>query len=151
MFVQCKHNNDGYYSMKKIIFILVTCLFLVTSCDRTKDAAVFLSIKPVTPGSLSYINRYPVFKVRQRVYYILVSKKPIKNTKLRLQVLKLDKKYPFYKIEPAYGIDINRKQDRYYVTDYFVLHKAGDYVIRIFSYDDLEKPVAETEFSVEAL
>ncbi len=137
--------------MKKIIFILAICLFLTTSCDRTKKAAIFLSHEPITPAGMSYINRYPVFKVRQRIYYMLVSKKPIESAKLRLQVLRLDRKYPFYKIEPAYGIDINSNYGEHYVTDYFVLHKAGSYVIRIFSYDNLEKPIAETEFSVESL
>ncbi len=124
---------------------------MVTSCDRRKDAVILLADRPISPSEFVYENRQPVFKPRERIYYILLAKEEIVDNKLRIQVLKLDMKAPFYGIEIAYSTDINRGQEKRYVTDYFVLHKAGNYVVRIFGHSDLEKPIAETEFLVEDL
>ncbi len=137
--------------MKKLFFAIITCFFLITGCDREEDAVILLSDHKIDPSNFTHENRYPVFKQRQRIYYILASKEAIEDTKLRLQVIKLDMKYPYYAIEVAYGTNINRGKEKYYVTDYFVLHKAGNYVIRIFGFSDLQKPIAEAEFLVEAL
>ena len=137
--------------MFKVILVAFLCLFLLTGCVIEKDAAILLSSEPIDPQNFNFLNKQPVFTVRQNIYYILLSKKPIRNEKLRLQVLKVELKGPIYKIEPAYGIDINRGEQEHYVTDYFTLHKAGDYFIRIFSFDDLEYPIAETQFKVEDL
>ena len=131
--------------MKKLILTLFLCVFLLTSCVWDKDAAIFLSTEP------SFSSNQLVFKQRQKIYYALVSKEPIESEKLRLQVLRIDKISPSYKLEFAYGMDINRGAQKHYVTDYFTLHKAGTYFIRIFSFDNLENPLAETEFTVEGL
>ncbi len=138
--------------MKKVIFISLICvIFFITGCFSEEKAGIFLGREPIDPKTFSFENKQPVFKQRERIYYILLSKDPIENPKLRLQVIKLDMKHPYYKIEPAYGIDINRGVEKHYLTDYFVLNQAGTYIIRIFSYDDLEEPLAQTEFVVKAL
>ncbi|OGI00362.1 MAG: hypothetical protein A2Y25_09510 [Candidatus Melainabacteria bacterium GWF2_37_15] len=131
--------------MKKLILAIFLCIFLLTSCVWDKDAAIFLSTEP------AFSNSQTVFKQRQKIYYALVSKEPIESEKLRLQVLRIDKISPAYKVEFAYGMDMNRGAQKQYVTDYFTLHKAGTYFIRIFSFDNLEVPLAETEFTVEGL
>ncbi|HSA07468.1 MAG TPA: hypothetical protein P5556_09840 [Candidatus Gastranaerophilales bacterium] len=137
--------------MKKIIFIVIMSIFLITACDREKDAVILLGNEQIDPSNFVFQNTQPVFKPRQKIYYILVTKEPIESEELRIQVLKLDQKYPAYKIEVAYGRDINRGSQKNYVTDYFILHKEGNYVIRIFSHDNFDKPISETEFLVEPL
>lgn len=137
--------------MKRVFFSVFICIFLVSSCGWNEDTAILLGNRPIDPENFSYINRQPVFKPRQRIYYILISEDPIEDIKLRLQVLKLDMKSPLWGIKPAYAIDINRGEKKHYVTDYIVLHEAGNYVIRIFGHSDMEKPIAETEFLVEPL
>ncbi len=126
-------------------------IFLITACDREKDAVILLGNEQIDPSNFVFQNTQPVFKPRQKIYYILVTKEPIESEELRIQVLKLDQKYPAYKIEVAYGRDINRGSQKNYVTDYFILHKEGNYVIRIFSHDNFDKPISETEFLVEPL
>lgn len=137
--------------MKNLFLAAFLFIFLLTGCTLKKNAAILLSSEPIDPTSFIFENKQPVFTVRQKIYYILLSKKPIKNEKLRLQVLKVELKGPIYKIEPAYGIDINRGEQEHYITDHITLHKAGDYFIRIFSFDDLQYPIAETPFKVEDL
>lgn len=137
--------------MKKTFLILIVFICMLTACGKEVKTAIFLGKEPIDVENFSYVNRQPVFKQWQKIYYILVSKESIESPKLRLQILRLDMKHPYYKIEPAYGIDINRGEQKHYVTDYFILHKTGTYVIRIFSHDNLDVPIAETEFLVEAL
>ncbi len=137
--------------MRKILLAVILCLFMLSSCGFEEDAVILLGKQPIDPSNLTYINKYPVFKQRQRIYFILIAKEPIEDKKLRLQVLKLDMKYPYYAIEVAYGTDINRGSEKHYAKDYFVLHKPGNYVIRIFGSSDMEDPLAETRFMVEPL
>lgn len=135
--------------MKKILLTLFLSLFLLASCTWEKDAYILLGKEPIDPNNFEFVNKYPVFNKYQRIYYILLSKEPIESEKLRLQVLKIDRKHPYFQVEPEYVIDINRGEQKHYVTDYFVLHKTGTFFIRIFSFDNLDLPLAETEFLVE--
>lgn len=135
--------------MKRVFLAIIIPLVLLTSCVFKKDAVILLGPEPIEPGNLQFIDKKPVFKQRQRIYYILISQKPIENPKLRLQVLKIDRKAPYFKLEPAYCIDLPRGAQEHYVADYFALHGAGTYIIRIFSFDDFENPIAWSEFVVE--
>jgi hypothetical protein len=137
--------------MRKLVFGLILMLALATACDFKQKAAILLGSEPIDMTNFQYVDKFPVFSVKQNIYFILVSKDPIENPKLRVQVLKTGGSYPGSIVDIVYGADINRGSDMHYVTDYFVLRKAGDYVIRIFSHDNMEKPLAETEFRVEDL
>lgn len=134
--------------MKKIILALIVSVFLLTSCVLDRDAYILLGNEPIDPNNFEFVDKQPVFNQRQRIYYILLSKEPIENPKLRLQVLNVERKFTYFKVEPAYVIDINRGPHKHYVTDYFTLHQSGTYTIRIFSFDNLDLPIAETEFVV---
>jgi hypothetical protein len=135
--------------MKKVILSLIFALIFAVSCVFEQKAAILLGREPIDITNFQFVDKYPVFSAKQNIYFVLISKEPIENPKLRVQVLKLDKKGPAFGVSIAYAIDINRGADKHYVTDYFVLRKAGDYMIRIFSHDNMQKPIAETEFSVE--
>ena len=137
--------------MKRVILALIASICLLTACNKELETAIFLGEEPISPENLSPVNRYPTFKPYQRIYYILLSKEAIECPKLRLQVLRLDLKYPCHKIEPVYGIDFNRGENKHYIADYLTVHKEGTYVIRIFSHDNFKTPIAETEFLVQPL
>ncbi len=134
--------------MKKLVITIFLSLFLLTSCFGEKDAVILLSSEPIEPGNFEFVNKTPVFTVMEKIYYILLTKEPIESEKLRIQVLKIDRKYPAFKVEPAYCIDINRGPEEHYVMGHFVIHKDGDFFIRIFSHDNFELPITQTEFFV---
>lgn len=123
---------------------------LLSGCIK-KDAAIFLSDSPVNLNNLSVLQENPVFKVRQKIYFVLVSKKPIESPILRIQAIKFDNKYgyPISQVEMPYAVDMERGSDQHVVTDYFVLHQDGNYFIRIFSLDNLDNPIAQAEFFVQ--
>lgn len=135
----------------KRVFLALLFFFITTGCDNEKEAVILLGKESIDPSSYVFEDRMPVFSQRERIYYILLTKEPIQDAKLRIQILRLEKKYPYHGIKMAYGADINRGKETRYLKDYFVLHKAGNYVIRIFGVSDFEKPIAETEFLVKKL
>lgn len=137
--------------MTRLLILLILGIFMLSSCVWDKDAAILLSDEPIVPEEFEFKNQMPRFKPGQRIYYILLSKKPIENPKLRLQVLRIEYKSPHFKVEPIYAVDINRGEHEHMVTDYFTLHRDGNFFIRIFSHDELKLPIAETEFVVEKL
>jgi len=139
--------------MKKLLFLICFMPVILLSGCIEKDAAIFLSDSPVNLNNLNCLQESPVFKVRQKIYFALVSKEPVESPILRLQTIKLDNKYgyPIPQMEIPYAIDMERGSNQHVITDYFVLHQNGNYFIRIFSLDNLDKPIAEAEFFVEKL
>ena len=123
---------------------------MLSSCKKT-GRGLLLSNKPINLSNYSVLPEIPVFYTGQRIYYALVSKKAIKSPVLRLQTIKMDNKYgyPIPQMEIPYAVDILRGPNLYAVTDYFVLHQAGDYYLRIFELDKLDKPIIEAHFIVE--
>lgn len=137
--------------MKKYLFIIVfLSVFLLSSCEK-QEAAIFLSDSPIEVKNISYLPDNPTFRVRQRIYFLLASKKPIECPVLRLQTIKLENKYgdPIPQMEIPYATDIERGENQHIVSDYFVLHQSGDYFVRIFALNRLSKPIAQTEFVIE--
>lgn len=136
--------------MKKLLLILVFTVFLLTGCViDEKKAAILLSPQPIDQNNFSFVNQYPTFTQRQRIYYLLITKEPILSEKLRLQVVKIKKVGGYFQADMSYSMDINRGADMHFVTDYFTIHDPGVHVIRIFSLENLETPISETEFTVE--
>ena len=125
-------------------------IILLSSCER-QESAIFLNSEPINLNSMPAFEEKPTFTVQQKIYFVLLSKKPIESPVLRLQTIKLDNKYnyPISQMEIPYAVDIERGENQHAVTDYFVLHQDGIYFIRIFSLANLNKPIAEAEFIVE--
>ena len=144
--------------MKKLLFFICFISIILLSSCKKQEAAIFLSDSSINinnSAQISFIvnNESPVFKVQQKIYFVLISKQPVESPVLRLQTIKLDNKYnyPISQMEIPYAIDMERGSNRHVVTDYFVLHQSGNYFIRIFSLENLNKPIAEAEFFVEKL
>lgn len=139
--------------MKKLLFLLcfLPVIFLC-SCNK-QETAILLSESPIDINNFSSFSNCQNFKERQRIYFVLVSKKAIECPVLRLQTIKLDNKYgyPIQQMEIPFAVDMERGPNKHAVTDYFVLYQDGTYYVRIFSMDNLNKPIAEAQFFVEKL
>ncbi len=142
------------YKLYKIQVFLLTSLiimiFSISGCDK-QEAAIFLNDTPITQNNFSNVRQNPAFFIGQRIYYILISKEPIESPILRLQTVKIMQKYGYNipQIEIPYAIDIERGTNPHITNGYFVLHQDGNYFVRIFSLENLDKPIAEAEFLVE--
>lgn len=138
--------------MKRLFLLLLFFVFLLSGCNlhlpKPNPGYIILSKEPITEENVNQIQSSGEFLTRQRIYYLLICAKSLTNPNLRLQVVKLDFKYPTYKMEIPYAVDIERGANLHYVSDYFVLNRAGRYFVRIFSHDDFQRPLAETEFEV---
>lgn len=139
--------------MRKFLFLIFFIPVILLSACNKDDAAIFLNDSPISLSDLGSLQEKPVFKVRQKIYFLLLSKQAIESPVLRLQTIKLDNKYdyPIPQIEIPYAVEIERGSNPHAVTDYFILHQDGTYFIRIFSLKNLAKPIAEAEFIVEKL
>jgi len=134
----------------KNIFILLSCLIILLSgCDKEKPV-IFFSREPFNLSFMKYNNFKTLFQEGDRVYFFLYNPKPFGSNMMRLQILKLDRKAPFFGISLAMSRDVEIDKSLNYYTDYFCLHKQGSYVLRIFSMDRLDKPVSQAEFEVIA-
>lgn len=139
--------------MRKFLFLIYFITILLLSGCNKNDAVILLNDSPINQNNYASIQDNPTFSVRQKIYFLLASKKPIESNVLRLQTIKLDSKYnyPIQQMEIPYAVDMERGSDQHFVADYFVLHQNGTYFIRIFSLDNLDKPIAEAGFFVDKL
>lgn len=136
--------------MKKILFLTFLLPVLLLSACLKQQTAIFLNDTPVSSSNFSELPDNPVFNTGQKIYFALVSKKPVECPVLRLQTIKIENKYgdSIDQIEIPYAVDIERGENKNIIEDYFVLYQDGRYFVRIFSKDNLRKPIAETEFIV---
>lgn len=134
--------------LKKLISLLLILLFgsLAAECKKN-DPIILFNKNPITQETLLQNSRE--FVAGRRVYYIFITKKPIKCDYLRVQVLKREDKVGIggYKIQYANDYRVY-KDERYYYTNYVVLHEVGHYYVQIFSIDNLDKPLARSDFYV---
>lgn len=137
--------------MKKLIIIFIIFLFifnLVPVAQAYKKGILLFNTQPITKENAltDEIN----FNAGQKIYYLFIAPKKMKNKFIRVQIFKMFDKAPWG------GNDIVRTKDfrlmkdqRYYHTDYFTLHEAGRYVMQVFSIDDLQHPLAVDFFYVK--
>ena len=74
----------------------------------------------------------------------------MENNYIRVQIFKMTDK------AHKGGYEIVRRKDfrlmkdqRYYHSDYFVLHEKGRYVMQVFSIDNLQYPLSLNDFYVK--
>jgi len=133
--------------MKRYLVLLVSLIVLLSGCNLEK-AFILFSSDPITVDTFSLDKRKVSFLTEQRIYFVLYNPKPFTSSVLRLQILKLDRKTPYYEMSIVQGRDIEIDASKDYATDYFCLHQEGYYILRLFSKDKLEKPIAEAYFEV---
>jgi hypothetical protein len=91
-----------------------------------------------------------VFSVGEKVYYLFIAPKKMDNGYIRVQIFKMTDKAPWGEYEVKRTKDFRlMKDEKYYHTDYFVLHETGRYVMQVFSMDDLQHPLSIEDFYVK--
>jgi hypothetical protein len=131
-----------------LIIILCFCTILFTGCDKDKSFILFTSGE-ITPENFSMDRCKKAFKIGERIDFLLYNPKPLKHNVIRLQVLKVNFVEPSFNYSIAYGRDINIDISLNYATDHFYLYDRGYYMLRIYSPEDYDMPVAESGFTVE--
>ncbi len=127
------------FCITAVIFIL---LFMFTGCTfAAKKGILLFNSEPVTRENALHDNM--VFNAGERVYYLFIAPKKMKNKFIRVQIFKMIESAPWGGNEIVRTKDFRlMKDERYYHTDYFTLYETGRYVMQVFSIDDLQHPLA---------
>lgn len=130
----------------KFIVILFCLLFSLCGCAHERGLILF-NVQPIVRENALHDQKN--FNAGQRVYYLFIAPKKMKNDLIRVQVFKMTNSAPWG------GNDVVRTKDyrlmlneRYYHTNYFVFYERGRFVMQVFSHDDFQHPLAVNDFYV---
>ena len=124
----------------KYIFVLVFTVIITTGCTYERGLILF-NTQPITADNALYDSK--TFIPGQRVYYLFIAPKKMKNEFIRVQVFKMTDKAPWGGNEVVRTKDYRlMKDERYYHTNYFTLYENGRYVMQVFAHDDFQHPLA---------
>jgi len=132
---------------KSILLSLILLVLLGLSGCKKDDAVILFNHLPITKETI--LNNSKEFLPGGRIYYIVLVKKPLKSDMIRVQVLKQDEKAYVGGVKITYAEDFRLYKDQvYYYNDYVVIYEAGRYIMQIFSKDNMEYPLAISDFYV---
>ena len=131
----------------KFAIILMFVLFGLTACVYERGLILF-NVQPITRENA--LQDQKVFNEGQRVYYLFIAPKKMKNEFIRVQIFKMTEDAPWGGNEVVRTKDYRLMQDeRYYQTNYFTLYEKGRYVMQVFSHSDFQHPLALNDFYVK--
>ena len=131
----------------KLLIVLVFCLICLTACTYERGLILF-NVQPITRENA--LQDQKVFNEGQRVYYLFIAPKKMKNEFIRVQIFKMTDKAPWGGNEVVRTKDYRlMKDERYYQTNYFTLYEKGRYVMQVFSHEDFQHPLALNDFYVQ--
>ena len=136
--------------MKKLYLFIVLCAVLLgtLSAEAYKKGIILFNTQPITKENVFSDNM--VFTEGQKVYYLFIAPKKMKNKFIRVQIFKMIESAPWGGNEIVRTKDFRLMKDqRHYHSDYFTLHEKGRYVMQIFSIDDLQHPLAIDFFYIK--
>ncbi len=136
--------------MKKFLLLIVLFIFVGSflSVQAYKKGIILFNTQPITKENM--LSDSMVFQTGQRVYYLFIAPKKMKNKFIRVQIFKMTDKAPWGGNEVIRTKDYRlMKDEKYYHTDYFTLHEKGRYVMQVFSIDDFQHPLAVDFFYVK--
>ena len=130
-----------------IVLGLICTAFIVSGFMKIKSLILF-NTQPITRANL--LSDSKNFVSGNRIYYIFMTEKEMKNKYIRVQIFKMTDKAPWGGNEVVRTKDYRlMKDEKYYHTDYFTLYEKGRYVMQVFSMDNLQKPLALNDFYVK--
>lgn len=134
--------------MKKfVVFFFLLSLIFCTGY-KFKRGIILFNTQPITKENVLYNSK--TFLSGQRVYYLFIAPKKMKNEYIRVQIFKMTDKAPWGGNEVLRTKDFRlMKDERYYHSDYFVLYEKGRYVMQVFSMDDFQHPLSIGDFYVK--
>ena len=131
----------------KLLIVFVFCLIGLTACTYERGLILF-NVQPITRENA--LQDQKVFNEGQRVYYLFIAPKKMKNEFIRVQIFKMTDKAPWGGNEVVRTKDYRlMKDERYYQTNYFTLYEKGRYVMQVFSHEDFRHPLALNDFYVQ--
>ena len=131
----------------KLLIVLVFCLIGLTACTYERGLILF-NVQPITRENA--LQDQKVFNEGQRVYYLFIAPKKMKNEFIRVQIFKMTDKAPWGGNEVVRTKDYRlMKDEMYYQTNYFTLYEKGRYVMQVFSHEDFQHPLALNDFYVQ--
>ena len=135
--------------IKTLIFICLLILTNLLTCGWFKQQAfVYFNNYPFTKET----TLKPVYEFKQgeKVYYLFFSKKKLDNDYIRVQLFKIGNSIPQGAASILRVKDYRlMKDEKYYHTNYFVLHESGRYIVQIYDPQNLKIPLARGEFKVK--
>ena len=133
--------------MKRITLLLLLSIFLLCSCAYDRGTILFYS-QPVKKETIQNDEKH--FRIGEKIYYLFLAPKRMENDYIRVQIFKMTDKAHKGSYEIVRRKDFRLMKDqRYYHSDYFVLHEKGRYVMQVFSMDNLQYPLSLNDFYVK--
>lgn len=133
--------------LKKLLLFFVFVIFVCSGFAWEKGLILF-NVEPVNSKNALYDQK--VFNEGQKVYYLFIAPKKMNNEFIRVQIFKMTDKAPWGGNEVVRTKDYRLMLDeRYYHSNYFVLHESGRYVMQVFSHEDFQRPIAINDFYVK--
>ncbi len=134
--------------MKSLKIFLVTIITLLSLCSCTNDKGLILfNTQPITKENT--LKDQKTFFTGTKIYYLFIAPKKMNNEFIRVQIFKMTDKAPWGGYEVVRTKDYRlMKDERYYHTNYFVLHEKGRYVLQVFSHKDFQHPLALNYFYI---
>ena len=139
--------------MKKLLAIL----FLILLCTPTyafffkkkeKPTLFLSSIDPrVTISYDEKINNEDVFKIGDKIYFLIYNPEGFKSDYIKYQIFKQDDNAHVGGYSRIRNIT-RRVDNKNYYVDYFVLSEAGKYGLQIFDIENLHHWIAFAHFLV---
>lgn len=135
--------------MKKIFLLVFLCIFFISGCDfalEHDDSILIFSESPLTKKTLSAEIVQNTFNEGQLINYGFYSKEPFNTNEGRVQILKKDPNTQIYGFSLEQSFDICLKPDKNYYTGSFTVYSHGYYLMRVFTKNSPNSPIAQRTF-----
>ena len=140
--------------IKKISLILLLMAFLTMPTyalffkKKQKPVLIFSPTDPRIEASKDErIVNHDVFRVGDRIYFLIYTPEGFKSDYIKYQVIKQDDKAHVGGYSRIRNVDCKVKDKNYYV-DYIVLSEAGKYALQIFDIENIHHWIAFGHFLV---
>lgn len=131
---------------KTILLLLIFSLCLFSGCAKKENAMILFSSNTID-RNFDLSKNETVFTTAQRINFVLLNPNPFTSDILRLQILISNIKTGSF-LDIAQARDIEIDPNKHYAMGSFCVYRDGKYIVRIFSKDDLDVPLAEANIWV---
>lgn len=133
--------------MKQIILIFLILTMIITSGFKSRKGIILFNKQPINEKNV--LSNTKFFSSGERIYYLFIAPKRMKNDYIRVQIFKMTDKAPWGGYEVVRTKDFRlMKDEKYYHTDYFVLYEKGKYIMQVFSTEDFQRPLSLGDFYI---
>lgn len=133
--------------MKQIILIFLILTMIITSGFKSRKGIILFNKQPINEKNV--LSNTKFYSSGERIYYLFIAPKRMKNDYIRVQIFKMTDKAPWGGYEVVRTKDFRlMKDEKYYHTDYFVLYEKGKYIMQVFSTEDFQRPLSLGDFYI---